>query len=145
MNRFYKTLLLWLLVAMLPLHAVSAAMPMSCDPVHHKAMQVALQDDAHHQHHDMGTAAHGHHPHEAAHMTDAAADDAMTDSASSGAHPHAGCSACAASCIGAAAPPFALNSTPAFAGSEAVLLAPPPLVVGYTPTDLERPPRHILV
>jgi hypothetical protein len=149
MNRFFKTLLFWLLVAMLPYHAVAGAMPMSCDPVHHHALPRLMQDDAQHQHHqhhgqqDDGMAQHGHH-HDLAQMDDAAADDGMADGSSSGAHAHAGCSACAAGCVGAAGPPFALNSTLAFGGSEAVFISPSPLVTGYTPAGLDRPPRDIL-
>lgn len=142
MNHFYKTLLLWLLIAVLPLHAVAAAASVSCGPVHQQAMQVAAQDDAHHPH-DGSATSHGN-PHAAAKMLHAAADSGAADGASPGTHQHATCSACTATCIGAAAPPSALNLTPTFSGSERVTVSPASLVVGMTSRDLERPPKNIL-
>ena len=44
MNRTLKTLLLWLLMAVLPLNAVAAAMGMSCSAVHDRARQAASVD-----------------------------------------------------------------------------------------------------
>jgi hypothetical protein len=149
MNRLSKILLLWLLIAMLPLHAVGASMPMSCDPVHHQAMQKAAHDAAHqahdgmHHQHDTSMAMHDHH-HDVGQNHYAAPDDGVADASTSGLHPHAGCSACSAGCLGAAAPPLAWHATPAIVGSEAVLIAPSPLIAGYTPDRLDRPPRVIL-
>lgn len=143
MNHFYKTFLLWLLVALLPLHAAAGAMSMSCGPIHQQAMQVASMDDAHH-HHDDSDPSHSHH-HDAAKMTNAAADASDAGNASSETHPHANCTACTATCIGAAAPPSALfNATPVFNGSEMVTVSPASLAIGVTPSGLERPPKHIL-
>lgn len=143
MKRFYKTFLLWLLVAVLPLHAAAGALSMSCGPIHQQAMQVALIDDAHH-HHDASDPSHSHH-HDAAQMTKAAADSADAGNASPESHHHANCNACTATCIGAAAPPSALfNATPAFNGSEMVTVSPASLATGDTPGGLERPPKHIL-
>lgn len=145
MNRSFKTLLLWVLLAILPLHAVGAAMPMTCDPVHHRAMQMN-QHDLHH-HHQAGMAMHEHH-HDAVQMHEVASGhdmaDASADSSTGDGHPHAGCSACAAGCIGAAAPPLAQQSTPVLGGSEAVLVSPVHLIAGYTPASLDRPPRFLL-
>ncbi|WP_147384041.1 hypothetical protein [Noviherbaspirillum sedimenti] len=143
MSHFYKTFLLWLLVAVLPLHAAAGAMSMSCGPIHQQAMQVALMGDAHH-HHDDSDTPHGHH-HDAARMTSAAADSGDAGNASSETHHHANCNACTATCIGAAAPPSALfTSTPAFNDSEMVTVSPASLAIGDTPSGLERPPKHIL-
>lgn len=159
MNRFLKTLLLWLLVAVLPLHAVGAAMPMSCDPLHHEAMPAAPRGCAHAQshrqdqdrhaedRHHAGMAMHDDHhgADDAARLADASADAGMADgaSSSSGVSSHAGNSACTAGCIGAAAPPSLWNPTPAVGGSEAVAASPATLVAGHTPGGLDRPPRHI--
>lgn len=156
MNRFLKTLLLWLLVAVLPLHAVGAAMPMSCPPLHQQAMSAALQEGAHDessQHCQDRQAEEGHHAgmamdgqhHDAAQLADANLDSGMIDDSSSSSvvSSHAGCSACVAGCIGAAAPPSLWNSTPAFSGSEAVTVSPSTLVAGHTPGGLDRPPRHL--
>lgn len=148
MNRFYKILLLWLLVAMLPLHAVSAGMPVSCTPAHHQAMQKTMHDGAHHPHamhhsDDAGMAMQDHH-NGLNTLHHAGPDDSAADVPTSSAHPHAGCSACSAGCIGAAAPPLALQATPASSGSDAVLVTPAPLVTGYTPGALDRPPKYFL-
>lgn len=148
MIRLFKTLLPWLLIAMLPLHAVSASMPMSCTPAHHKVWQTGIHNEAHQVHgmqhqHDTSLSAHGDH-HDASQMHHAASDNSVADGSASSTQPHAGCSACAAGCIGAAAPPLAWQATPSFGGSEAVLLSPVPLAVGYPSADLERPPKTIL-
>jgi hypothetical protein len=143
MNRFFKTFLLWLLIAVLPLHAVAVTMSTSCGPIHHKAMEVAFQVDTHH-HHD-GDSAHSHH-HDDADIANSESAGSVTDNASPGApdkHQHSACSACAATCVGACAPPSALNSTPTFDGSEMVVVSPAPLATGIIPGGLERPPRHI--
>lgn len=142
MNRFYKTFLLWLLVAVLPLHAAAGAMSMSCGPIHQQAMQVASMNDAHHQHGGSDDS-HVHH-HDAATPANAVADTGDADDASTGTHQHATCSACTATCIGASAPPSALSLTPTFSGSEMVTVSPVALVVGTPPSDLERPPKPTL-
>lgn len=143
MKRFYKTLLLWLLVAVLPLHAAAGAMSVSCGPIHQQAMQVALMDDARH-HHDDSASSHSHH-HDAAQMRNVALDAGDVGNASSETHHHANCNACTATCIGAAAPPSVLfNATPAFTGSEMVTVSPASLATGDTLGGLERPPKHIL-
>lgn len=143
MNHFYKTFLLWLLVAVLPLHAAAGVMSMSCGPIHQQAMQVASLDDAHH-HHDDSDTPHGQHHGDAA-MTSAAADSGDAGNASAETQHHANCNACTATCIGAAAPPSALfNSTPAFNGSEMVTVSPASFAIGDTPSGLERPPKHFL-
>ncbi|TCS33113.1 hypothetical protein EDC30_11854 [Paucimonas lemoignei] len=148
MKRFFKTLMLWLLVAMLPLHAVGASMPMSCMPVHHQRMQHILHDNApqgHGEHHRHETDMTAHDHHDAGQVHHVSSDDGAADGSASSVQSHAGCSACAAGCIGAAAPPVAVMHTmPAFIGSEAVLVVPIPLVTGYTPDGLERPPKYIL-
>lgn len=141
MNRLLKTLLLWLVAAVLPLQAVGASMRMSCGPVHHKAMEVALDSNEAH-HHDGTESAHSHH-HDASQVGSAVSDTAANDS-SSEKHQHSTCSSCTATCIGAAGPPFALNLTPTFDGSEMITVSPASLVVGTTPSNLERPPKRLL-
>jgi len=143
MNYFFKTYLLWLLVAVLPLQAVGATMSSSCGPVHHKAMQVASLNSMQHQHHDATDTAHSHH-HDAATMVSSASDDGGADNASSGTHQYSTCGSCTASCIGATAPPSAPGLTPTVSGSEMVTVAPASLVTGHTPAGLERPPKHLI-
>lgn len=142
MNRFFKTFLLWLLIAVLPLHAFARTMSTSCGPIHHKAMEVALEDDTHH--HDDAPIVHDHH-HDAD-VASSAFNSLVTDDASpetSHEHQHSTCSACTATCIGACAPPSALNSPLTFDGSEMVVVSPAQLATGAIPGGLERPPKHI--
>jgi hypothetical protein len=144
MNRLLKTLLLWVLMAVLPLHALAASMGTSCGAIHHKAMEVVLQDPVHH---DEGAAVHSHHNHHQQDDTEAAnslPDVPAADAAASGTHhpQHSTCSACSASCMGAFALPSAPATTLVHNGSEMVTVSPAPLVTGYIPAGLERPPRQ---
>jgi hypothetical protein len=140
MNRLFKTLLLWLLIAALPLQGFAAAMKASCGSAQHDLLQVAIMDD---EHHDDGVVTHSHHH-------DAGADSSLSDSAANtdkssathDKHQHSSCSACAACCVGAVAPPSASIWTPTYSSSEMVVISPSPLVTGYIPGGLERPPRH---
>src|SRR5437879_5124973 len=104
MNRVLKTLLLWLLIATLPIQGFAAAM-MSCGPNHHESLSTAIMADEHH--HD-AKAAHRHLHDDAAMspVADGASSDFLTNK-SPGTHKHksASCSACAACCVGATAPP----------------------------------------
>jgi hypothetical protein len=144
MNRFLKTLLIWILIAVVPLHAVAATVGMSCAPGHQQVMQVAMS-------HDPAPAMSddtGHH-HDAADGTGSASDAAMSanmasDQADPPAHAtHSTCSACPAFCMGAAAPPSAVVSIPSFSGSENVIVSAAPRVAGFIPEGLRRPPRQI--
>ncbi|MDB5841667.1 MAG: hypothetical protein JWQ23_3619 [Herminiimonas sp.] len=142
MNRFLKTFLIWLLIAVLPLHAVATTMSTSCGPIHHKAMQVVMLDHAH-QHDSVATQSHHHGEAEAISSSAdmSAADDIASETPNT--HRHATCSGCTATCVGAAAPPSASNAIPAISGSEMVFVSPAPLVAGFIPGGLERPPRNI--
>jgi predicted cobalt transporter CbtA len=142
MNRFLKTLLLWLLIAALPLQGFAAAMLVSCGSAHDDSLQVAIMND---EHHDDSAAVHSHH-HDVADADSSSSDstaNADKSSATHDKHQHSSCSVCAACCVGAVAPPSALNFTPVHSGSETVVISPAPLVTGYIPGGLERPPRHI--
>jgi hypothetical protein len=146
MNRTFKTLLLWLLMAVLPVQGLAAAIKASCGPAHHTSLPVVSMVA---QHHHDSDAAHGHHHDDATGQSAAStADDTSSDalataSDSSSISKSSYCSACAACCIGAVAPPTVLIWTPARGSSESVVLSPMPLVTGYIPSGLERPPRHI--
>ncbi len=142
MTHFLKTFLLWLLIAVLPLHAVATTMGMSCGPVHQQAMQVVHSGNAHH---DDGVAAHSHH-HDDADGASAAAAPSATDDTSAGTsniHKHSTCSGCSASCVGAVAPPSASPLTQAYDSSESFVISLTPLVTGFIPAGLERPPKRI--
>lgn len=135
MNRTVKTFLLWLLMAVLPLHAAAASIGMSCAPVHGKAAQHEMAQDDHAHH---GAA---HADSMAGHAAGHAAHDGGTPDADAP-QPHSTCSACSALCIGAVAPPSARLSLPNANGSEAVAVAPPRLVTGFIPEGPQRPPRR---
>lgn len=136
MNRTFKTFLLWLLMAVLPLHAAAASIGMSCAPVHGKAEQhgaaQAPSQHGEHAHHDAGHAP-GMVEH-AMHGDDGPDADSLQS--------HSTCSACSALCIGAVAPPSASPFLPSFDGSEAVVVAPEALVTGFIPEGPQRPPRR---
>jgi hypothetical protein len=141
MTRFFKTLLIWILVAVVPLHAVAATVGMSCAPAHQQAMQVAMSHDATHAMSDDT----GHHHDRAEHSAAAMwADTDAADTTDRPDHsPHATCSACSAFCMGAAAPPSVSVSLPPFSGSENVVVSAAPRVSGFIPEGLRRPPRQI--
>jgi hypothetical protein len=144
MTRFFKTLLIWILVAVVPLHAVAATVGMSCAPAHQQAMQVVMSHDATHAMSDDT----GHHHDRAEHAGEhsAAAMSADTDAGDTDRpdhSTHSTCSACSAFCMGAAAPPSVSVSLPPFSGSENVVVSAAPRVSGFIPEGLRRPPRHI--
>lgn len=140
MTRTVKTFLIWLLMALLPLHAVAASIGMSCALVgqqvpHHAAGQAA--------HHAPAADAHAHHGADAASSLDQAAPDDGGAQAQSAKQPHSSCSACSSFCAGAVAPPSALQSLPSFGGSTAVLVTPSAVLAGFIPDGPQRPPRHL--
>lgn len=136
MNRLLTTLLVWLLMAALPLHAVAASVSMSCAPVQQQSDAVAMAGHTSH------AAADDSHAHHGMHATDAAGSAADDDSSDTRKLSHSSCSACSAFCIGAVAPPSSLLSVPSVDGSEAVLAAPADLVAGFIPDGPQRPPRQ---
>jgi hypothetical protein len=142
MNRFLKTLLIWILIAVVPLNAVAATIGMSCGPGHQKAMERAMAQDASHamhedtgHHHEMTNKSVSHH---ASAMSAADVDSGAADEPA-----HSACSACSVFCVGAVAPPSVFASIPAFGGSEDVVISAAPPVTGFIPEGLRRPPRQI--
>lgn len=133
MERTLKTLLLWLLMALVPLHAGAAAMGISCGPAHQQTMSAAAD----------------HHEHEADNKdVDVTAVSAESHPSSDAAKAldgpaHSSCSACSDFCIGAVAPPSSFGPFPTFSGAEAVVVSPSPSVAGFVPDGLKRPPRNI--
>ncbi|MCC2974903.1 hypothetical protein [Massilia sp. IC2-476] len=133
MLRTLKTLIVWLLLAVLPLQAVAAGR-LSCAPVSQESNQLA-----HHAapaQHEAMMDAHAHHGSEHASSDDASADGDGDKK------PHSTCSACSAFCLGACAPPSTQLSVPAFDGSDAVALAPAAFAVGFIQDGPQRPPRQ---
>jgi len=131
MLRSIKTLLLWLLLAAIPMQGIAAATMLSCGAieqrnpaaagphVHVHGSEVLVAHD-HAGHHD-GQHFHGKH-------------DASTS-----------CSACSACCIAAAPFPSGLDWTAVHNSSEAVNILPSPFTTGFIPPGLERPPRALSI
>jgi hypothetical protein len=165
MNRIVRTLLIWLIIAALPMQATAAVINASCGSVHHPAQMqsssfahasvadAALDEHPHESHHGH-TAMEAHHAHAdqaSAHaefidevssfheLANAAASSDQAD------HGHSTCSACAACCLGAAAPPAAQVKTPAFSRFTTSSIDSSVLLTGFIPAGLERPPRFFLV
>lgn len=144
MNRLLTTLLVWLLMAALPLHAVAASINMSCAPVPSQALATPVAEHAMHGLPDSAQEhanPHAHHGEHAASAADAASDNDGAH-AKAGKLKHSSCSACSAFCAGAVAPPSFSLPLPAFDGSDAVLVAHADLVAGFIPDGLRRPPRQ---
>lgn len=136
MNRTLKTLLAWLLMAILPLQALAASVGMSCAPNHREFAAMSAPAGQ-----DMDTGMHAHHGDHAGGAGEAVSV-AHTPDAQAEQHPHSSCSACSALCIGAVAPPSAFLPVPTFDGSDAFRAAPSALVPGFIPEGLQRPPRR---
>lgn len=139
MNRSIKTFLVWLLLAVLPLHAVAASR-MSCGPVHPQSSQSLI--DVSSQSHEYMADAHAHHGGEHAGQPDDNLVDAEPVDSKAGNKPHSTCSACSAFCLGAVAPPSTHLAVPAFDDSNAVIVAPAAFAVGFIQDGPQRPPRH---
>ena len=128
MTRFLKTLLLWILIAVVPLNAAAAAAGVFCSTAHQETMQMQAAGD------DMS--GHAHHG-----AVDEQPSKATHDEASGNAP--AKCSAASAPCIGAAAPPPALVAASPLAGLEILALATASNTGGFIPDGPKRPPRQI--
>lgn len=123
MNRVFVRYLLWLLIAALPLQGV-AAVKLCCGHERHM-----VTENSAHQAVSPASAAHQHHGLHDAHSS------AQT-------HDHCKAPACCAACYaGAAVLPANPVFTPVLLNSAATALPPAPLVTGYIPGGLERPPR----
>ena len=134
MNRIFKHLLVWLLVALLPLQAVAGSFGMTCAPVQPQSSQDVQghsmpADDAHAGHHG-------------GHASQAASDGEQSSGHHDGKLSHSSCSTCSAFCVGAVAPPSSLLPSPTFDGSDAVIVAPPALSVAFLQDGPQRPPRR---
>lgn len=140
MNRFFKTLLLWLLLAALSLQGVSAAINTACGPIeHHNSPEITLSVQPHH--HD-GEAMEGPDVSVAGISADAKTEISL-DQSLGDKHKHSSCSACATCCAGTVAPPSVAVITSAYTSSLPSVVTPTPLVTGFIPAGLERPPKRI--
>jgi hypothetical protein len=133
MNRVLKIFVLWLMIATLPIQGWAAVVKASCGPAHHAAMSTTM-DHASHGHHDMASAGEHH-----ANAPESAPSASQVDAKS------AYCSACAACCAGAVAPPAVATKIISPDYSETVHLAASVSVISFISPSLERPPRQSLV
>lgn len=133
MHHHLKTLLLWFLLATLPIQGFAAAVKVSCGPSHHHTL---LADAASSHHHD-DDAMHS--------QADSQSRVSIAVNKSPDTHQHesAFCSACAACSVGAVAPPYISVLTPTYDDSLPAVIAPALLVTDHIPASLERPPRFI--
>jgi hypothetical protein len=141
MNRFFKTFVLWFLLLALPMQGMAAAIQLSCGPAHHAAMISDAQH--HHDEHPHGVAPHHHDDEVGAQQTTHADTMAKADNAPDAKQVASSCSACATCCTGAAAPPAFSAWISPHSSSELVVIYPSPLVTGFVPVGLERPPKPI--
>lgn len=145
MNRIFKTLLLWLLMAALPIQGFAAAIKASCGQAHLSSVPAVSIVKTHdhgdrltnHHHADATGDASGHDEHGASSSVADKSSDAKPI------HKSSYCSACALCCVGAVALPSSHNWTPEYSSSEFIISPPAVLATGYIPAGLERPPRQV--
>jgi len=155
MNRALKTFLLWILIVALPLQAAAAVAKASCGPRHHSVSSVASMgaDEHWHAHDDVGSAPHHHGATDINAITDQpgvadvtdTADDASAQASNAGQIKTSYCSACAACCAGAVAPPSGEVKVTLPNTSVAAVIPPAVSFTEIVPSGLERPPRQLAV
>lgn len=143
MLRVLKTLLLWLLIAALPIQGAAAVIKASCGPRHHSA---SVEFNVPEHHHSADTTAHNHAFEDATALEkQAQVSDTVTVSKTdqSAKLPlNSFCSACAACCAGAVAPPPTVSLAPTFVLVETAVRPSVESFTGFVPAGPERPPRH---
>lgn len=122
MKPFFRYVL-WLLIAVLPLQGSAAAM-LSCG-MKMAAMQTVSQGQECHEHAAQVS------PRDDAHQSKPALADA-----------HGKCSSCASCCVGASAPPAALQQAPVQPVAGFADAGKDPAMTTFFPPTLERPPCH---
>ena len=136
-----RFLMIWLLIATLPMQAMAAATRVTCSAVHglsaaaDVSIQTGLADSRSHVHHAAMPA-----EDMAAEPASHTASDHSGDHSNH--HKNTACGNCGACCIGALALPEALTLAPTLDAASAEIISPSPLVTGFIPDGLERPPRQ---
>lgn len=146
MDSMLKKLMIWLLIAVLPIQGFAARAHHSCDSEHmavsgasralvvekalvfekNKGQELMSANDAHD-----GCAEHSSH--------------SVKKPAKSSPCKRGSCSACASCCVGAAAPPVVVSFALPSNVPEVRHASGATLVIGYIPDSLERPPRYFTV
>jgi hypothetical protein len=139
MNHFVKTLLLWFVIAALPIRGL-AAIDTSCAHAPKNALASASVLERHHQINA------GFHLEKSGDFTEAMVEPPSDDKGAAHEQLHLKNAGCGGSVcyIGAAAPPFSLAWTAQYEGSETANNLPSASFTGFIPAGLERPPRHFL-
>jgi hypothetical protein len=144
MTRSLKTFLLWLLIAVMPFQAFATNVLRVCSSGH-QGMTIVTPAPAPAAHVEVGSETANH-----SMAQQSPDDDECTEVASSSTNdkgcpdsPKLGsCSACAACCVGAFAPPAMHSFVSPSNVAEVHETFGSTLVVGFIPDSLERPPRH---
>ncbi len=137
MNRKLKTFLLWLLICLVPLQGIAASLRASCGPDN---QVTASASDA--TIHDVATVTSHHDSMTHRHAATSDAGLSTTDHGHAHQHKSAFCGTCGSCCIGAFAPPSKIDWELPISEVSIAIISPAPLVTGYFPNGLERPPRH---
>ena len=137
MNRRLNTFLIWLLICLVPLQGVAASVRAFCGPDH--VFEMSSTDTVTHGV-DHGTAHRGAMMHAHGGLADASHAPTGHDHAQQ--HKSAFCGSCGSCCIGAFAPPSKINWELSATTVSIDIVSPAPLVTGYIPNGIERPPRY---
>jgi len=140
MNRFLKTLLLWLLLVAQPFQGIAATTQTVCGPMENSGSKgIALSAHVHHHDGQAIDLPHADTAHHGAAMKSVTSSDPSADAKPA----HSACSLCASCCVGAVAPPSTLNLNAAYSKSLPAVASSTPLVTGVVPRGLERPPKRL--
>jgi hypothetical protein len=146
MDRVFKHLLLWFLMAALPVQGMAAIIKANCGPRHHTSFSVGkaapegtmVQEhvpDAHLNHAGVQSTSDWTEPKATSVEKSGSSSDVLPD------HTASYCSACAACCTGAVAPPVALAVVPFPDSAGGTIVSPSDSYLGFIPAGLDRPPK----
>ena len=139
MIRNARFVVIWLLAFLLPLQGLAAGVRMTCVAQHTVMMEVAIQvttvNMAVHQHHE------GMSSYEMVASQDSGKDVSQSEHTKH--NKSSSCNSCGSCCIAAFAPSAPLNLSLIDVKTSVEIVSPTPLVTGFIPDGLERPPRQI--
>jgi hypothetical protein len=146
MDRVFKHLLLWFLMAALPVQGMAAIIKANCGPRHHTSFSIGMAAPEKAMVHELVHDAHLSDTHaQAASEWDetksAETENSLTNSDEPPNHSASYCSACAACCAGSVAPPVAISSLPGADSVGGAVVYLPDSYLGYIPAGLDRPPK----
>ena len=142
MNRFVRTLFVWLLVLAIPAQGMAAATMASCGPNHHEGTpaRAAMSVASEHAHHGDSLSVHGL---DAGAVADAASANGHTGAEKASQAGQKKCSACA-SCCSLGALLSTVPVVPATDAAPTVFFTAVPSVDAVAVDGPDRPPRHVL-